>query len=65
MVGSFRIRTTYPILTSPREATKQLSMGLRMKLSNENVPADEAGFVLSGFGVLKSPEKMKEEMETC
>lgn len=52
IIKKFCIRTTYLILTSSRKATKQFYICLRMKLSNENVPADEAGFVLLGFGYL-------------
>lgn len=73
IIKKFRIRTTYLILTSSRKATKQFYICLRMKLSNENVPADEAVFVLLGFGYLVClfffltalKKKQKKEMDTC
>lgn len=72
IIKSFHIKTIYTTLTSPRKATKHFYMCLRMKLSNENVPGDKAGFVLLGFVVcgllvwfFNSPEKMKKLMDTC
>lgn len=51
IIKSFHIKTIYPILTSARKATKHFYVCLSVKLSNENVPGDKAGFALLGFVV--------------